>query len=502
MDGLAKFEKHLFISYAHIDNQPLSAEQQGWVSRFHASLRDMLSTRIGREAEIWRHAKLSGNDVFADEIVAQFPKTALLVSVLTPRYVNSEWCTREAREFCKTAEQTGGLVLENKSRIIKVIKTPVDSEEALPSVMKDTLGYSFYLFDDEQTPLELDPAYGDEMARKYNLKIAKLAWDISQLLKKLQAATPKPTAVAEAIPSKPTIYLAECSYDRREQRDALESELGLHGYTILPDCQLPRDETKYVAQVQRLLERAIVSIHLVGSSYGAVPDGPSQKSVVVLQNEVAVQRSRTAGLHRVIWLPEGTASQHSEQQQFIHALHTDAESQFGADLITADFESLKGTVHTALHKLENPEATSPGEGNTAGGAKLVYLICEERDRKATIPVRKFLKTQSLEIQIPAFEGDAATVRRANQDLLTQCDAILVFYGAGDESWKRSVDSDLKKMKGYRGDKPLLATYTYLAEPRKADKEELIELSEPNLIEGFEIFSEAAMKPFLQALQQA
>jgi dodecin len=45
MDGLAKFEKHLFISYAHIDNQPLSAEQQGWVSRFHASLRDMFNLR-------------------------------------------------------------------------------------------------------------------------------------------------------------------------------------------------------------------------------------------------------------------------------------------------------------------------------------------------------------------------------------------------------------------------------------------------------------------------
>jgi hypothetical protein len=415
--------------------------------------------------------------------------------------VDSEWCTREAREFCKIAEQTGGLVLQNKSRVIKVIKTPVESEEALPPVMKSTLGYLFYAFDDEQTPLELDPAYGDEMAQKYNLRVAKLAWDISQLLKKLRAATPKATAFAEPTRSKPTIYLAECSYDRREAREALESDLRLHGYTILPDCQLPRDEAEYATQVLRLLEESMLSVHLVGSNYGAVPDGPSQKSIVALQNELAIQRSRTTGLRRVIWLPEGTASLHSEQQQFIHLLHTDAESQFGADLITADLESLKGAVHAALHKLENPESTSHGE-RSAVGAKLVYLICEERDRKATMPIRKFLKSQSLDVQIPAFEGDAATVRRANQDVLTQCDAILVFYGAGDESWKRTVDSDLKKLKAYRGQKPLLTAYTYLAEPRKADKEELIELSEPNLIEGFETFSEAAMRPFLQALQRA
>ena len=44
---------------------------------------------MDRHAQIWRDLKLSGNDVFADEIVAQFTKTALLISVLTPRYVES-----------------------------------------------------------------------------------------------------------------------------------------------------------------------------------------------------------------------------------------------------------------------------------------------------------------------------------------------------------------------------------------------------------------------------
>jgi hypothetical protein len=114
--GPHEFETHLFISYAHIDNQPLSPDQQGWVSRFHASLEAMLSMRLGRKALIWRDKKRAGNDVFADEIVAQFPKTALLISVLTPRYVESEWCTREVREFCDVASQTGGVIVSNKSR--------------------------------------------------------------------------------------------------------------------------------------------------------------------------------------------------------------------------------------------------------------------------------------------------------------------------------------------------------------------------------------------------
>ena len=152
MTPFSAFEKHLFISYAHIDNQPFTPEQQGWVTRFHGSLEAVLSMRLGRKAEIWRDRKLTGNDVFADEIVAQFPKTALLVSVLSPRYIESDWCRRELKEFCKVASLSGGLVVENKSRLIKVIKTPVDSEDQLPQVMKETLGYPFDVFDDQERP--------------------------------------------------------------------------------------------------------------------------------------------------------------------------------------------------------------------------------------------------------------------------------------------------------------------------------------------------------------
>ncbi|MCK7499525.1 MAG: hypothetical protein MZW92_60860 [Comamonadaceae bacterium] len=37
-------------------------------------------------------------------------------------------------------------------------------------------------------------------------------------------------------------------------------------------------------------------------------------------------------------------------------------------------------------------------------ARMVYLICEERDRKAAIALRRHLKEDGLEVQIPVFEG--------------------------------------------------------------------------------------------------
>jgi hypothetical protein len=497
-----KFEKHLFISYAHIDNEPMIAEQQGWVSQFHRSLETMLSMRMGRKAQIWRDQKLSGIDVFAPEILAQFPKTALLISVLTPRYVDSDWCTREVQEFCTVAEQSGGVVMENKSRVIKVIKTPVDDEGPLPPLMKEILGYPFYVFDDQHAPLELDPAYGPDIAQKYNLKVATLAWDISQQLKKLEASGSGETGPGPskpAVPLKPSIYLAECSWDQRPAREALEAELRFHGYPILPDRQLSRDEAGYVAEVARLLKQSRFSIHLVGANYGAVPDGPTQKSIVVLQNELAVECSRSAGLRRVIWIPEGTLSRQTEQQQFIDALHKSAEAQFGADLMICDLESLKDAVHAALERLQKPEPSPPPESGGAG-ARIVYLICDERDRKATVPLRKSLRDHGLDVRIPVFEGDAATVRQNNQDVLTQCDGVIIFYGAGDESWRRTVECDLRKAKAYRDVKRLLARFIYLAEPATDDKKDLIEMEEPNLMNGLGGFSELEMQPFFKTVR--
>jgi hypothetical protein len=134
----------------------------------------------------------------------------------------------------------------------------------------------------------------------------------------------------------------------------LEGDLRRHGYTILPDQQLPREEVDYVAAVERLLARCQLAIHLVGASYGAVPDGPHQKSVVVLQNEIAAKRSKSGALPRVIWLPEGIHTEQAPQQMFIDALHNDAEVQFGADLITGDIEALKTSIHATLKKLEKP----------------------------------------------------------------------------------------------------------------------------------------------------
>jgi hypothetical protein len=504
---MVSFNKDLFISYAHIDNQPLTPGQQGWISRFHASLEALLSMRLGHTAKIWRDDKLQGNDVYADEIVSQFTQTAVLVSILTPRYLNSDWCTKEAREFCESAAQSGGVIVDNRARIFKVLKSPVDTQESLPALFKNTLGYEFFTMEDG-APLELDPAYGEKFAQDYNRKVGKLAWDIAQLLKQLATVDVTCTngcgcscAIPKTIAAKPTVYLAECSYDQKEIREILEGDLRRHGYTVLPDQQLPRDEADYVATVEHLLARSAVAIHLVGAGYGSVPDGPSQKSVVVLQNEVAAKKCKRGTLARLIWLPEGTRSKQAPQQAFIEALHQNAEAQFGADLITGDLETLKTSIYSILKKLEQPRPhATEKQSNVEGENKLIYLNCTDKDRKATVPIRKYFREWGYDVALPAFEGDATTVRDTHRQLMSTCDAVILFYGAGDEAWKRTLDSELKKIRSYRDGKPLLACGTYLAAPMTPDKEDLVDMAEPHLINGLVGFPESQMADFVPILQ--
>jgi hypothetical protein len=494
------YERHLFISYAHLDNEPLQPGQMGWVTRLHESLKTFLAMRLGKKPDIWRDEKLRGNDIFGQEILDQFPKTALLLSVVTPRYLESDWCNREVTKFCDAALLTGGTVIDNKARVFKVIKTPVDTHDSLHPVVQDALGYDFFVFEDG-APLELDPAFGDKFVQEYNRKVGKLAWDITQLLKKLQPASDTAAASDVSAPHKPVVYLAECSYDRRQDRERLEADLKHHGYTVLPDRLLPREEPEYVAEVGRLLERCTLSIHLIGEFYGAVPDGPSQKSVAVLQNEVAAAACRTRALRRLIWLPEGTSPRQDAQKKFIDSLHGDPEFQCGADLITGDLEIFKTSVHGTLKKLEEPPPQKSAEQAGKDHARQIHIICDVGDRKATVPLRKFLKTKGFDVSLPAFEGNATAVREANLLLLTNCDAVIVFYGAGDEAWRLTIDSGLKKMRGYRAGKPFIR-FTYLADPRTSDKEDLLEMAEPGLIDGLGGFSEGALDEFVRALEDA
>jgi hypothetical protein len=501
-----KFANHVFISYARLDNEKTEEDEPGWVDRFHKSLRAFLSTAIGEQPVIWRDPQLKGNEVLTPEILEQLPKTAVLVSILSLRYLKSKWCVDEITEFSKVAELHGGLLIGNKMRIFHVMLMPFAAElrEKLPGGLKNTLGYKFYEEEEGGRFLTLDPRFGDKYKAAFNRELATMANQLAEMILKLEEEgdpVPESTPAESAGPAKPVIYLAECSWDRGDDREKIRSELRATGYTVLPEqgMRLPEMEADYAVEVDRLLNSCHLSIHVVGANGGTVLNGPGRKDAVLFQNEIAARKTEEGRLTRLIWLPPAPPETvQRDQQDFIDALRSKAELQRGADLIEDNLEGFKNTLRITLKKLEASPPEKVEEAKT--GARLIYLLCVPADRPATVPLRKFLKAQGLDVQLPVFEGDAAVIRQSHEELLTRCDAVLIFYGAGDEAWKRTTDIDLQKMRSSRRAASPPAIFTYLAAPLTGQKQDSIDMGEERLIIGLEMFSEAAMQPLVAALK--
>ena len=490
------FDQHAFISYAHLDNEPLTPEQQGWVTRFHATLRTMLSQRLGEPARIWRDEKLDGSDVFDAEIAQQIGRAALLVSILSPRYLRSPWCTREVNEFCAAAARRGGLTVGNRSRIVKVVKTPVEHDAAvLPEIVQRTLGHEFFAIENGD-PRELDPAFGAAATQQFLAKLSSLAWDLARSLQALaQAGAPAAAAPGHG-PRKPVVFLADCGRDLRDVREHIATDLRMHGYELLPAQQLPLVEEALVPELRAQLARCELAVHLVGRCVGPIPDGPTQRSLVMLENELAAERARQGGLTRILWLPGGTTGERPEQQAFIEALQRDAAPQAGADLLTGDAESLKETIHATLQRLQAPP---PAPAPAAADAPLVHVLINEADRSAALPLLRALRAQGCAVTLPVFSGDAAALREANGQLLAGCELLLLFHGSGDELWKFHHLNDLRKLAAVTGRAALRAPWLCLAPPSTPDKQLLVDLGEPRLIDLREGLSDAALAPLRAVL---
>src|SRR6185295_16498448 len=98
-----QFETDAFISYAHLDNVELIEGSKGWVANLHRALEVRVAQLLGKQPHIWRDLKLSGNDFFAETLLERLARVAVLVAIVSPRYVRSDWARRELVEFWKSA---------------------------------------------------------------------------------------------------------------------------------------------------------------------------------------------------------------------------------------------------------------------------------------------------------------------------------------------------------------------------------------------------------------
>lgn len=481
-----KFKKDIFISYAHIDDEALIEGESGWITEFHRSLEIRLAQLLGYRPNIWRDKDLDGNHVFSDEILIQLPDIAIMVSIHSPRYVKSEWCVREVNEFYRIAETNIGALVGTKSRIFKVIKTPVDINQH-PIIIQGQLGYEFFKIDpDTGKPREFSKLYGKEAQLAYWAKLDDLAHDLASLLEEINKNAEKEVIIREDIPgvknvanvssensinnqkNQRKIFLAETSIDGKEKRETISRLLSDKGFLILPNKNLSLEIDTYRLEVESLINECELSIHIMGSNFGLVPEGTT-KSKIQLQNEIAAKISSENKLQRLIWMPPEINIEDERQVNFIEELKRNENLLTGADFLIGPLEDLEFAIDDKLKK-EIKEVVIDDNDFDNDRPKQIYLICDQTDIEAIAPVENFLFDKGFEIIIPAFDGDQTELRLDHQENLKNCDAVLIYYGLGSDLWLRSKTRDLLKITGYGRKKPLTVKTVCIAEPFTPQKE--------------------------------
>ncbi|MBS1809643.1 MAG: TIR domain-containing protein [Acidobacteria bacterium] len=482
----------IFISYAHADNAPLAEGLEGWVDLFHERLRIRLRQLLGRDVPIWRDPKLGGNDDFSSEIFSRLSEAAILIPILTPSYLTSEWCPRELSEFCRYAEKNGGIRLRNKSRIFKVIKTYLPRQRH-PQEVKDSLGYEFYAYDPTRDrAMEFSPDVKPDRDIRYWAKLEDLAWDIKIFIENLSAISPSSSASASQ-----TVYLAETTSDLNGKRDELRRELQQRGHLVLPDKDLPLQVPALNETINDCLDRSLLAVHLIGEHYGIVPEMEAERSIVRLQYDLSGARPDASKLIRLLWMPEVLQPADPRQQAFIEELQNGMHRPKNTELLQISLEDLKTRIHDKLAVKPKPLITT--NGNSASAS--VYLICDKADLASLQSVQDGLYDLGLEPLPPPTGSDEALISQYHKEMLLDCDAVLIHYGSANEMWLRMKLRELQKLAGYGRAKPMLAKAVYVASPQ-TDQKLRFKTHEAMTITNFGDFTPTALAPFVNQILQA
>ncbi len=516
------FEKDIFISYCHADN--VDAMGEGWIELFDRALRNRLVQLLGartpgEELRIWRDPNLQGNDEFAGVLSEQLRQVALVVSVMSPSYVKSEWCIREIDEFCKAAAARGGVVLGNKGRILKVLKDPVPRDDH-PEVLKGQIGYPFYKLEPGRSvPIPFTLTKGDETIALAKRVIDDLAYSIIETLQAVNQAVaskpgegtepvakfaPAPAAVA-ATPAAGggTVYLAESDLDdeRQQVRRALEDV----GITVLPAGDLPlRKPDEFKAQARQALAQCNVAVHMVAGSRSTMLRGEVDDNVF-LQNQIAADMSAERDLPRLVWLPPGLVVDPDDayQQRFIEQLKRDEAVRRGAEVLSVPLQDLIRRVHETLKKQAQAQARPPQPAFDADASVQVYLITDEADIEGVDPLRQHLIDQGFDV-IERMSDDSLTPQQKQDDHknnLVDCEAAIVYIGAAGENWTKTLLSEIQKANGWRDpDKPLRWRAIYLGPPTSAYKAKYVRKTGFESLDGREGLATAALQPLLDRIR--
>lgn len=434
------------VTFAEKDNETTQKGDPGWVTQFKKFLELMLEQVLGTKAQIVLKSE------FDSVTAATLDNVGVLITVLSKDFIQSGRCLDTVESYIKAISGGGS------NRIFKVLKSPLSLGEQPPR-LRDMDGYDMFQLDAETGVMrEYSDFFSQEAEKQYWMKMVDLAYDVSETLLVLREGAK--TGVKNIYRRK-AVYLAETGHDLAVQRNIIKRELLRHGYMVRPEHALPLGLEAFERQVRADLAASTMSVHLIGSAYGEIPEG-SDRSVVDLQNSFAAEhslakREAKERFLRLIWIAPNLKNASDQQRSFIDTIKRDLEAQEGAEILQTPLEDFKNIMREELLEAEQNHTHQQS-------GRIVYLIYDRIDTEAVKPLRAAIEKSGFTVLIPATEGDLMDTRRRHIDNLLSFDAAIVYKDKVNDQWVRMKILDLLKAPGFGRKKPMRGKAVITTEP--------------------------------------
>jgi Domain of unknown function (DUF4062) len=435
------FDIDVLITFADKDNENTKKLEGGWASNFKRFLELMLYQVLGEKPKVVLKSEF-------DSITASnLANVAVMVPILSHDFVTSGQCLDIVEAF---VQKVGDENLPQ--RLFKVLKAPLTLQEQ-PTHLRDLMAYEMFQLDIESGQMkEYSDFFSPEAEKQYWMILVDLAYDIHEALLLLKDGAAK--AEVKNLFSRKTIYLAETSHDLSIQRNIIKRELQRYGYLVLPKHALPPTDAAVRSVVAKDLGDCTYSIHLIGNSYGDIPEG-GETSVVEIQNELATKasatkRSQNEDFTRLIWISANMRNVSDRQKSFIEALKRDTEAQEGTEILQTPLEDFKNIMREELVEVHDRK------GGSAVRGKTIYLLHDRVDQNEVKPYLEMMQKSGFEVIQPAFSGDLLDVRKNHINNLRTLDGAVIFKGKVNDQWVQMKVLDLLKAPGFGRNKPIKA----------------------------------------------
>lgn len=427
MGFLRDFEHDTFVSYAHLDNEPMAPVTIGWVTTLVGELRKIVQRKVGsREVDVWMDYRLAGNVGLTDQLLDGVERSATLLVVMSPSYAASEWCRRERNGFLKAATSKVG-----EGRVFVVQFDRVDAEQ-MPSELKDLLGYRFWEAGDNGNTRQ----FGVPGLRLDDTQYFQVLNDLgNQLSARLtRFGTIGPANVCSLIAMRPVV-VAEVTDDLEPKRDELVRSLEQAGATVRPNRLYPRDDLHaFRDAVNGDLNCAALFVQLLSELPGRKPAGLPQ-GFTGLQYELAA----AAGVEVMQWRSRDVACDGVPDAVYRALLE-------GPTVRASGFEEFTQAV---IEKLSTPPKT-PAPPRPSG---FVFVSRDTLDRMLADDVGRELVQSGLDVSFPGAMKNPEDARLDLEGNLRDCDGVVIVYGATSVLWARQQVRQARKILSQRDQAP-------------------------------------------------